>query len=151
MSRNRNVTTNRRHTAPRDVEENIEILRRAYAALAEDGAEAVVAFADPDFEMTTPATLASEPDTYRGHEGIRRYFGSFSDVMEGVRLVGREFIPAGDDRVLVDTTMHARGRATGIETEQRAFLIWTLRDGRVTRLQTFADREEALEAAGLEA
>ena len=47
--------------------------------------------------------------------------------------------------------MHARGRATGIETEQRAFLIWTLRDGRVTRLQTFADREEALEAAGLEA
>ena len=64
-------------------EENIEILRRAYAALAEDGAEAVVAFADPDFEMTTPATLASEPDTYRGHEGIRRYFGSFSDVDGG--------------------------------------------------------------------
>ena len=129
-------------------QENVEIVRRAYAALAEQGVEAVLAFIDPLFEATTPASLASEPDTYRGHEGVRRYFGSFGDAMEGVYFEGQEFTPAGD-KVLVETMLHARGRATGIETEQRAFLVWTLREGLATGVETFAERGQALEAVGL--
>jgi uncharacterized protein len=131
-------------------QQNVEIVRRAYAALAEHGVEAVFAFAHPEFEMTTPPSLASEPDTYRGHEGVRRWFGSFGDAMDEVYLEGETFIPVGD-KVLVETTLHARGRTTGIETGQRAFLVWTLRDGLATRVDTFADRAEAVEAARREA
>ena len=130
-------------------QENVEIVRSALAALAEQGVEAMLAFTDPQFEATTPSSLASEPDTYRGHEGVRRYFGSFGDAMDGVYLEGQEFTAVGD-KVLVDTTLHARGRTTGIETEQRAFLVWTLRDGMVTGVQTFAEQGQALEAAGLQ-
>jgi ketosteroid isomerase-like protein len=130
-------------------QENVEIVRRAYVVLAEQGVEAVLAFADPQFEATTPPSLASEPDTYRGHEGVRRYFGSFGDAMEGVYFEGQEFTSVGD-KVLVDTKMHARGRATGIETVQRAFLVWTLREGMVTSVETFAEQGQALEAAGLQ-
>ncbi len=130
-------------------QENIEIVRRAYAVLAEQGVEAVLAFADPEFEGTTPASLATEPDTYTGHEGVRRWFGSFGDAMEGVYLEGQEFTAAGD-KVLVDTMLHARGRTTGIEAVQRAFVVWTLRDGLVTRADTFAERGQALEAAGID-
>ena len=128
-------------------QENVEIVRRAYAALAEQGVDAVLAFTDPDCEATTPPSLASEPDTYRGHEGVRRWFASFGDAMEGVALVGQEFTAVGH-RVVVDTTLSARGRATGIETEQRAFLVFTLRDGLVTRLEAFPEQGQALEAAG---
>ena len=42
----------------------------------------------PEFEVTTPQSLASEPDTYRGHEGIRRYFDSFYEAMENVYFEG---------------------------------------------------------------
>ena len=126
--------------------ENVEIVRTAYAALAEQGVEAVLALADPQCEATTPPSLASEADTYRGHEGVRRWFGSFGGAMEGVYFEGLEFTSVGD-KVLVDTKLHARGRATGIETEQRAFLVWTLREGLVTRVDTFAERGQALEAA----
>ncbi len=77
-------------------QENAEIMRRAYAALEKQGVEEMLAFTHPDFEMITPASLASEPDTYRGHDGVRRYFDSFGDAMEGVYLEGLEFIPAGD-------------------------------------------------------
>jgi ketosteroid isomerase-like protein len=129
-------------------QENVEIVRGAYAALAEQGVEAVLAFIDPEFEATTPSSLASEPDTYRGHEGVRRYFGSFGDAMEGVYGEGQEFTSVGD-KVLVDTKLHARGRTTGIETVQRAFVVWTLRDGLVTRVETFAEQGQALEAVGL--
>jgi ketosteroid isomerase-like protein len=127
-------------------QENVEIVRSAYAALAEQGVEAVLAFTDPDVEATTPPSLSSEPDTYRGHEGIRRYFGSFGDAMEGVYFEGQAFTSVGD-KVLVDTKMHARGRTTGIEAEQRAFLVLTLREGLVTSVETFAEQGQALEAA----
>jgi len=130
-------------------QENVEIIRSAYGALAEQGVEAVLAFTDPQFEATTPSSLASEPDTYRGHEGVRRYFGSFGDAMEGVYFEGQEFTSVGD-KVLVDTKLHARGRTTGIETEQRAFLVWTLREGLVVGVETFAEQGQALEAAGLQ-
>jgi ketosteroid isomerase-like protein len=130
-------------------QKNVEIVRSAYAALAEQGVEAALAFIDPQFEATTPPSLASEPDTYRGHEGVRRYLGSFGDAMEGVHFEGQEFTSVGD-KVLVDTKMHARGRTTGIEAEQRAFLVWTLREGMVTRMETFAEQGQALEAAGLQ-
>jgi uncharacterized protein len=127
-------------------QENVEILRRGYAALAEHGVEAVIALADPEFEATTPPSLATEPGTYRGHEGVRRWFGSFGDAMEGVWFEGLEFTSFGD-KVLVDTKLHARGRTTGIETEQRAFLVWTVREGLLTTVETFTDPGQALEAA----
>ncbi|HMJ94731.1 MAG TPA: nuclear transport factor 2 family protein [Thermoleophilaceae bacterium] len=128
---------------------NVEIVRSTYAALVEQGVEGMLAFIDPEFEGTTPPALASEPDTYRGHEGVRRYFASFGDAMEGVYGEALEFTSAGD-KVLVDTKLHARGRATGIDTEQRAFVVWTLREGLVTRVETFAEQGQALEAAGLQ-
>ena len=129
-------------------QENVEVVRSAYAALAEQGVEALLAFTDPQFELTNPPSLASEPDTYRAHEDVRRYFGSFDDAMEGVYLEGQEFTSVGD-KVLVDTKLHARGRTTGIETEQRVFLVWTLRAGMVIGVETFAEQGQALEAVGL--
>ena len=129
-------------------EENVEIVRRAYAVLAEQGVEAMLALADPEFEMTTPASLAAEPDTYRGHDGVRRWFDSFDDALEDVSLEGREFTDAGD-RVFAHTVLTGRGRSTGIEVEQHAFLLWTVRDGKVIRGDVFAERGPALEAAGL--
>jgi len=128
-------------------EENVETVRSAYAALAEQGPEALLAFIDPQFETTTPPSLAAEPDTFRGHDGLRRYFDSFGDAMEGVHFEGREFTAVGE-QVLVDTVLHARGRTTGIETEQHLFLIWILREGLVIRVEAFAERGQALEAAG---
>jgi uncharacterized protein len=129
-------------------EENVEIIRRAHAALGEEGIEAMLAFVHPEFEMVTPPSLAAEPDTYRGHDGIRRWFGGFDDGLENVSTEGREFTDAGD-QVLVHTVLHARGRTTGIDVEQHAFVLWTLRDGLVAGGEVFPERGPALEAAGL--
>ena len=56
-----------------------------------------------------------------------------------------------DNEVVVLETIHARGRGSGVELEsQRSATIWTLRDGRVTRVQVGLDPREALKAVGLE-
>src|SRR5215211_6849582 len=98
--------------------DNRDIVRRGYAALDEDGVDAFLEFIHPEFETTTPPALAAEPDTYRGHEGLRRYFDSFYEAMDEVWFEPRELTELGDDKVLAQTILHARGRATGIDTAQ---------------------------------
>src|SRR5262245_237897 len=106
-----------------------EIVRRGFVAFNEGGVEALLAFVDPEFEVTTPPELASEPDTYRGHDGVRRYFDSFYEVMEGIRWDARSFQEAGD-RVVVEFTLRARGKSTGLDVAQDAVMVWELRDGK---------------------
>ncbi len=127
---------------------NVETVRRGFELLRRDGLEALLDLIDPEFETTTPPELTVEPSTYRGHDGLRRYFDSFYEVMEEVRFEPEEFIDAGE-RVVVPVRLVARGRGTGIEVEQRLVMVWTLRDGKVTRLDPYATKEEALAAAGL--
>ncbi|MFN2612149.1 MAG: nuclear transport factor 2 family protein [Solirubrobacterales bacterium] len=127
-------------------QDNVELIKGGFDALKENGVEGLLPLIAQDFEVTTPAALASEPDTYRGPEGIRRYFDSFYEVMEDIYFEGHEFIAVGG-KVVVDFTLHARGRTTGIEAGQRAFQVWTARGDKATRLEVFVTREEAMAAA----
>jgi ketosteroid isomerase-like protein len=132
-------------------EESVELVKQGFDAYARGGWEALLPFLHPDFEMTTPPDLAMEPGTYRGEQGMRRYFESFTEAMEDIRFVPTgDFLAAGD-RVFVPIRLIARGKETGIEAEQVAFMVWTIRDGRALKVETFASREDALKAAGLPA
>jgi ketosteroid isomerase-like protein len=129
--------------------ENVEIVMQAFDDFQREGWQALIPLLDPEFELTTPPDLAMEPDTYRGEEGLRRYFESFEDVMEDIRIVPEgEFLDAGD-KVFFEFTLSARGRETGIEAKQHAFQVWTMRDGKGLRADVFASREAALQAAEL--
>jgi uncharacterized protein len=126
---------------------NVEIVRTGFEALERGGVEELLPFVHPEFETTIPSGLAVEPDTYRGHEGIRRYFDSFYEVMDEVHFIPDEFIQVGE-RVVVPVRVVARGKETGIAAEQRVFQVWSLRAGKAIRVEVFATREEAIEAAG---
>jgi hypothetical protein len=45
--------------------------------------------------------------------------------------------------------LRSRPAGSRAEVEIRAAHVWTMRDGRATRLEIFPRREKALEAAGL--
>jgi ketosteroid isomerase-like protein len=124
--------------------EDVEFVRRGFEALSEGGVEALLPFIHPEFEVTTPPQFAAEPDTYRGHEGVRRYFDSFYDAMDEVRFEPSDFRDA-QGRVIVPTKLIARGRTTGIETQQDVVLVWALRDGLAIRVEVYATVEAALE------
>ena len=124
--------------------QDVEFVRRGFEALSQGGVEALLPFIHPEFEVTTPPQFAAEPDTYRGHEGVRRYFDSFYDAMDEVRFEANEFRDA-QGCVIVPTRLIARGRTTGIETQQDVVLVWSLRDGLAIRVEVYATVEEALE------
>jgi ketosteroid isomerase-like protein len=132
-------------------QEDVEQVRRSFEALERGGVEAILDQIHPEFEMTPPPELAVEPDTYRGHDGLRRYFAAFDGVMENVRFVPDELIDAGDERVVAMVRLVARSPSTDLEFEQSVAQVWTLRDGRAIHLDAYATREEALRAVGLPA
>jgi ketosteroid isomerase-like protein len=127
-------------------EANAELVRQGYEALRDGDFEALLPLIHPDFELTTPAALSAEPDTYHGPDGVRRYFDSFYEAMDRVSFRAEEVIPVGD-LVVVDSVLHTRGRTTGIETEQRIATVWELKDGKAYRLSVYATMDEALAVA----
>jgi ketosteroid isomerase-like protein len=62
-------------------ESNSETMRKAFEGYEAEGWESMLPLLAPDFELTTPPGLAAEPDTYRGEDGMRRYFESFTTGM----------------------------------------------------------------------
>ena len=125
---------------------NVELARRAFEALGEDGVEAMLPFVHEDFEMVTPPHLAAEPDTYRGHEGVRRWFDTFYEAMDEVQIEPQEIREAGD-QVVMQFRMIARGRSTGLEMVQEAAALCTVVDERVVRLEFFTTLDEAVAAS----
>jgi ketosteroid isomerase-like protein len=125
--------------------QNVEFVRRFFEDVNRGDIEALLARLAPEFEMVVPAEMGVEPRTYRGPEGFRRWFDSFTEIME-VRVEGHDFIAIGD-RVVAPHTLHARGLETRIDTEQYTVHVWHLRDGKAEMLEVFATLDEALAAA----
>jgi len=123
------------------------MLRANLATLAEEGYEALLPLIHPEFEMETPAGLAAEPQTYRGPEGIRRWWESFYEVMDEVRVEPSAFHDAGDGLVAVEITIHARGQASGLEVTQAAALLVDVEGELLRRIRIFGTLDEAMAAA----
>jgi ketosteroid isomerase-like protein len=118
-----------------------ELIEAALRAYGDEGVEGIIPYFHPEFTMTTTPDIAAEPDTYEGHDGIRRYFGSFFEVMDEVRIEPTEVEPRGD-RVRIEFNLIARGKATGLEVEQKGFGIWELDEDLVRRITFFRSAEE---------
>ena len=52
-------------------------------------------------------------------------------------------------RVLVTCDWHIHGRGSGVDVDTRLYILFTMRAGKVARVETFGEEQEALEAAGL--
>jgi uncharacterized protein len=132
-------------------QQNVELLRQITEAFNRGDIEGAIALADPppEFEIVPSGVLIPDlADVQRGPEGLRRGAEMFWDVFDDPRFDFHELIHAGD-RVFAGATLRGRGRQSGAETGWEVWGVWTVRDGRMIRFQTFTDRGAALEAAGL--
>jgi ketosteroid isomerase-like protein len=118
---------------------NEELTRAGFDALAAGGVEAMLAYVHPEFEMTTLPGQAAEPQTYTGHDGLRRWFETFYEVMDEIAIEPSSYQEIEPNRVLLEFTLRARGQASGIEVKQEARAIATIRDGKMAHLRFLLD------------
>jgi ketosteroid isomerase-like protein len=129
-------------------QENVELTRNVTTAFNEGGVEALLPYVHPDFEFSTPPQISLEPETYRGHDGLRRYFGQWADAADRVRILLDEVLDGGDT-VVFSGWLSARGRATGIETELPMAGVWHVRDRQVIALEIHPTLDDARDSAGI--
>jgi len=129
-------------------QEDVAAVQRVLDAFSSGDMDRILALIASDFVATIPPALSAEPDTYRGHDGVRRYFQTFTEAMSDIRFEGERFWDAGD-AVVAAVRMTARGRQTAIMVEQLIGQVWRMRDGRAASVQSYPSMPAALRAAGL--
>ena len=124
-------------------EENVKIVQRMFEAYGRAGAAAATGDFDPDI-VWNPA----EEVPQHGPDETVAYMARWEREWEDLTTVPEEFIDAGD-RVLVTVHFSGRGRGSGIEVDTRLYEVYSLREGKIVRMDEFTERSQALEAAGL--
>jgi ketosteroid isomerase-like protein len=121
-------------------QENVEIVRRF---LVIDDLDEALKYADPGI-VWNPV----EESSAQGHDAVRASTERWKSEWDHYELMPEEFADM-NDRVVVTVRFRARGRLSGIELDARLYDVFTLLDGKIVRMDQFAERSEALEAVGL--
>lgn len=129
-------------------QENLETVRRGLEHFRKTGD-----FLDEDFSpefVWDMSTFRGWPEqkTYEGIEGAREFIRTWADAWDEWELDAVGLYDAGDSVVAV---LRQRGRAksTGLAVDMTFAQVFTIENGRQTRMKRYADPAEALEAAGL--
>ena len=126
---------------------NSAIVRRMFDTLNEDGVEAALPFFHEGFRGIVPPDLSAEPDEYAGHDGVRRYFDSFREIVDDLRFDAEELVEVGEDAIAARGRITGSGRESGIPIEMRVPLMMRLRDGKLVEMAGFREWDDALAAA----
>jgi ketosteroid isomerase-like protein len=126
-------------------EANVEVVGRLFELYASGGIEAALEVMDEDIVIVIPADVSAEPDTYRGHEGARRYFAGFEGMLEDIRYEVFELLPEGD-HVLARSRLAGRGVSSGLEVELQTVVVHAVEGGKITCIVPYTDLESARDA-----
>jgi ketosteroid isomerase-like protein len=136
-------------------QENVELVRRLYAELASEGSaqefeqrmsdDALGRFLDPEIEWVAGAESVLAADSYRGFDGVRRFWSEFVSAWERYRVETLRVDDAGDQVAVV---VHIVGRTHELEVDETRSSLLTVREGRVVRVESFPGPDGARQAAG---
>jgi ketosteroid isomerase-like protein len=126
--------------------QNVEIVRREYAAFAARDWATLAEIWHPEIEYE-----ALDPATYRGHDEMRRVFMGWSNMFAEWWVEADEIVDAGDQVVAVERYGGRGMKGSDAETglEQSLARLISFKDGRIWRVKEYSTLDQALEAAGL--
>ena len=126
--------------------ENVISVRQNLDAFDRRDRAAFLAIRDPACEVLPDADWP-EAGVISGREAVWDFYVSVAETF-GMDSADAEIIDAGGDKVLVHRSARVRGRASGANVVFGYSTVTTFREGKIVRDQWFADRADALEAAG---
>jgi ketosteroid isomerase-like protein len=125
--------------------ENIEIVRRIYAADARNDQAAALEVIDPEIEVEYRGQLIDKDATYYGFARLLALRESIWENFEDFRIDVEEYFDRGD-HVVVALHQHATGKASGAPVDIHIGQVWTLLDGKAVRWRIYKSKDEALAA-----
>jgi len=129
--------------------ENVETVRQGFEDFNRGDVEDVVEMCDRAIEWFPPSQLPGG-GAYHGHEGVRAAVGVMLELFGSLQAKPERLIDAGD-RVVVLFRWHGHGKGSGLSLDHfgAQAAVFTMRDGKVIRVEWYLDKSKDLEAAGL--
>ena len=126
-------------------QENVEIVRRAFAAFEDGDLDRLGDLVTDDLVV-----YRAEPDgaTSHGLDGFLQLTRDWTEGFTNWIPVPQEFTDAGK-RVLVRIQQSARGEASGVPLTEDWWFVYEFREARIARMSIYSHESDALEAAGL--
>ena len=127
---------------------NVEVLRRWFEAFNAHDTKALIALHDPGVEFHS-VFAAVGGGTYYGHDGMRSWHEDLQEAWGAdIRLDAEAFFDLGE-QILVFNVYRARGQQSGAEVAMPAAAVTRWRDGLITRVTAYLNREDALRDLGV--
>jgi len=103
----------------------------------------------PDFELHQSPSIVGTAGVFHGPGASQASLDELSEAFEDMTFEPERILeaPGGEIVVLIHTT--GRGRASGLELDNRIAWVFTFRDREVSRLVVYEEQADALEAVGL--
>jgi ketosteroid isomerase-like protein len=120
-----------------------EVVRSFYAAYEAGDLATREGLLDPHFEFTTlDGTLV------HGRHGLQRALDDMADQFRTYDVHASRFVTVDDATVVVDLTRSAVTHRGDVPVTDRFAQLFSLRDGRVVRVQSFRTVDDALASVG---
>jgi len=131
-------------------QENVEIVRQLFDAIARRDSPAALVLYDEDFEWDfsrVPWGEVAGQGVHHGRDALQKVYREWRRAWEDYEESLDELIDAGENVISV-MTARGRGRASGAEVEVHTTGVWTVRNGKIIRSVWFPTRDEALASVG---
>ncbi len=128
-------------------QENVDRFVQGIEAMNRIDIPGAIRFFDPEIQFAH--RLAAFQGDFVGLDAVSGFLADFAEHFESMRIDCPDIRDLGD-RVLGLGTVHATGKGSGVETELPFTVVARFRDGLITHFTDFGDRDQALQAAGLQ-
>ena len=91
-----------------------------------------------------------DPGTYHGRDAVGAWFGDwFRSFDRDARFEVKELSELDGGSVLLVADRHARGRGSGVEVHATLVWVYSIRNGKIARVEGHATWADALKAVGM--
>ena len=98
-------------------------------------------------ELTAPnIVVGTTVEAFHGPDALLEWVDDGDDAFDDFTVDLLE-VEELDGHVVASMRQRGRGKASGAEVDDRITHVWTVRDGRATRMQSFAHRDDAVRYA----
>lgn len=126
----------------------MEVIKEAWRATNRGDVDALLATLTEDVDFRPPSHMM-DGTVFRGHAGVRAWMERIEETWS--ELEGRPDVVASvGEQVVVAIDARAVGRESGVPIHERAFVVFSLRDGKIAASIACPGKHEALKVVGLE-
>jgi ketosteroid isomerase-like protein len=123
---------------------DLEVLRKVYSHWERGDFTYSEVFAE---DYVWKAVDVIESGEYTGFAEVSPAWRTWLQAWDDFCIEAEEMIAGPDGRYVVMQLFRGKGKASGLESEERSAVVVTMQDGLIARMEGYWDRDAALQAA----